>query len=66
MRVGRERFAEPSCRRECGEGAAEMKGGAGGRGHRAVAKEADVRDEELDNAFDMEIGKVRRTPRGFI
>ena len=65
LRVGRERLAEPS-RRECGEGAAEMEGGAGGRGHWTVAKEADVRDEELDSASDIEIEKVRRTPRGFI
>ena len=65
-RLGRERLAEPSRRREGGEGAAEMDGGAGGWGHRAVAKEADVRDEELETAIDMEIEKVRRTPRGFI
>jgi hypothetical protein len=64
LQVGRERLAEPSCRRECGEGAAEMEGGAGGWGHWTVAKEADVCDRTLDNAFDMEIEKVRRTLRG--
>ena len=66
VRVGRGRLAEPSCRRECGEGAAEMEGGAGGWGHRAVVKEADVRDDELDTAIDMLIEKVRRTARGLI
>ena len=43
-----------------------MEGGAVGWVHRAVAKEADERDEELDNAIAMAIEKVRRTPRGLI
>ena len=43
-----------------------MEGAAGGWGHRAVVREAVVRDDELDTAIDMLIEKVRRTARGLI
>jgi hypothetical protein len=42
--------------------AAGMEGGPRGRGFRAAARVGDVRDEELDDAIDLEIEKVRRTP----
>jgi len=38
-----------------------MEGGAGGRGVRGGRTVGDVRDEELDEAIDLEIEKVRRT-----
>ena len=37
------------------------EGGAGGRGGRGERTAGDLRDEELDNAIDMEIEKVRCT-----
>jgi len=38
-----------------------MAGGAGGRGVRLGRTVGDARDEELDDAIDLEIEKVRRT-----
>ena len=40
-----------------------MQGGAAGRGVRGGRTVGDVRDEELDDAIDMEIEKVRQGSR---
>ena len=38
-----------------------MEGGVGGQGARGRRTVGDVRDEELDDAMDLEIEKVHRT-----
>ena len=43
----------------CGNGGGRVEGGGGVRGGR---KMGDVHDEGLDDAIDLEIEKVRRTP----